>query len=253
VGSLQGTRGKVSQWKEDGLQSVAVLSSLEFKMSYDFSLEYIFENAPLLLDGFLMTIWVSVISIAISVVIGVCGAAIRLLRIPVLSQLVAAYVHFIRSTPLLPQIFFIFYGLASIGIPLSSFWAGVLALSIWGGAYNVENVRGGFLAISKGLHEAAESLAFSPFHYLWLVAVPLGVRVSLPSMLNTAVSVLKNSAYLQAIGLAELTFVAMDKVSLEFRTLEMFAAIGVLYLGLVLTLSILVRELEKVLQRPFRP
>ena len=72
-------------------------------------------------------------------------------------------------------------------------------------------------------------------------------------MLNTSVSVLKNSAYLQAIGLAELTFVAMDKVSLEFRTLEMFAAIGGMYLALVLTLSIAVRYLEKVLQKPFRP
>ena len=71
-------------------------------------------------------------------------------------------------------------------------------------------------------------------------------------MLNTAVSVLKNSAYLQAIGLAELTFVAMDRVALDFRILEMFATIGVLYLGIVLILSLFVRRLEGVLQRPFR-
>ncbi|WP_274426902.1 amino acid ABC transporter permease [Chelativorans sp. YIM 93263] len=222
-------------------------------MNYAFSFVYIVENLPVLFDGFMVTVRVSVISIAIASLIGIAGAAVRLLKVPVLSQVVGAYVHFIRSTPLLPQIFFIFYGLASVGLPISSFWAGVFALSLWGGAYNVENVRGGFLSISKGLHEAADSLAFGPLHYLWLVAVPLGVRVSLPSMLNTSVSVLKNSAYLQAIGLAELTFVAMDKVSLEFRTLEMFAAIGVMYLVLVLALSIAVRRLENVLQKPFRP
>ncbi|MFS8085332.1 MAG: amino acid ABC transporter permease, partial [Acidobacteriota bacterium] len=78
------------------------------------------------------------------------------------------------------------------------------------------------------------------------------LRVSLPSVLNTSVSIIKNSAYLQAIGLAELTFVAMNRLSTDFRTLEMFAAIGVIYLALVLTLSWLVRKVEAILQRPFR-
>ena len=221
-------------------------------MTYDFQFGYIVDTMPALLDGLLITIEVSVISIAISVVIGIVGAAIRLFEIPVLSQVVGGYVHFIRSTPLLPQIYFVFYGFSDLGLQLSTFWSGVLALSLWGGAYNIENVRGGFLAVSKGLREAAGSLAFRPIHYLWLVALPLGVRISLPTMLNTAVSVLKNSAYLQAIGLAELTFVAMDRVALDFRILEMFAAIGVLYLGIVLILSLFVRRLEGVLQRPFR-
>ncbi|MGF7206158.1 polar amino acid transport system permease protein [Skermanella aerolata] len=221
-------------------------------MTYDFQFGYIVDTMPALLDGLLITIEVSVISIAISVVIGIVGAAIRLFEIPVLSQVVGGYVHFIRSTPLLPQIYFVFYGFSGLGLQLSTFWCGVLALSLWGGAYNIENVRGGFLAVSKGLREAAGSLAFRPIHYLWLVALPLGVRISLPTMLNTAVSVLKNSAYLQAIGLAELTFVAMDRVALDFRILEMFAAIGVLYLGIVLILSLFLRRLEGVLQRPFR-
>lgn len=221
-------------------------------MSYDFQFGYIVDTMPALLDGLLITIEVSVISIAISFVIGIVGAAIRLFQIPVLSQVVGGYVHFIRSTPLLPQIYFVFYGFSGLGLQLSTFWSGVLALSLWGGAYNIENVRGGFLAVSKGLREAAGSLAFRPIHYLWLVALPLGIRISLPTMLNTAVSVLKNSAYLQAIGLAELTFVAMDRVALDFRILEMFAAIGVLYLGIVLILSLFVRRLEGVLQRPFR-
>jgi len=221
-------------------------------MQYHFSVDYIFQNGPALLDGLLMTIQVSAISIGFAVLIGIVGASIRLFRVPILSPIVAGYVHFIRSTPLLPQLFFIFYGLPSIGLPLTTYWSGVLALSLWGGAYNTENVRGGFLAVSKGLREASNSLGLHPIHYLCLVAVPIGLRVSIPSMLNTSVSVLKNSAYLQTIGLAELTFVAMERVAMEFRTLEMFAAIGVLYLSLVLTLSFLVRLIENRLQRPFR-
>lgn len=221
-------------------------------MNYDFRVDYIFQNGPALLDGLVMTIQVSTISIVIAALIGIIGASIRIFDVPVLSKIVAGYVYFIRSTPLLPQIFFIFYGLPSMGLHLSAYWSGVAALSIWGGAYNIENVRGGFLAVSRGLKEAANSLGFKPLHYLCLVAIPVGLRVSIPAMLNTSVSVLKNSAYLQVIGLAELTFVAMDRVALEFRTLEMFAAIGVLYLTLVLSLSFIVRQIENYMQKPFR-
>ncbi|BBK41625.1 amino acid ABC transporter permease [Allostella vacuolata] len=221
-------------------------------MGYSFDFGYIVANGPALLHGLWMTVLVSVLSIALAAVVGVVGAAVRVFRVPVLSPLFAFYVEFIRNTPLLAQLFFIFYGLPSIGMGLSVFWSGVAALTVWGGAYNVENMRGGFLAVSKGMREAAFSLGLRPLYYLWLVAIPLGLRVAIPAMLNTSVSVLKNSSYLQAIGFAELTFVAMDRVATDFRTLEMFAAIGLLYLGLVLLLSFVVRRLEFRLQRPFR-
>jgi len=221
-------------------------------MQYNFDFDYIWSSAPALLDGFILTVQVTAISIVLTVIVGVIGAVIRVLAVPVLSHLVIAYVSLVRNTPLLAQIFFIFYGLPSIGLGLSIFNSGVLALVIWGGAYNVENVRGGFLAVPKGLREAGASLGLRPLPYMWLIAIPLGIRVSLPAVLNTSVSVLKNSAYLQAIGLAELTFVAMERIAMDFRTLEMFAAIGLIYLGLVLTLSILVRRIEHVMHRPFR-
>ncbi|MCC7274920.1 MAG: amino acid ABC transporter permease [Alphaproteobacteria bacterium] len=221
-------------------------------MAYQFDFAYIIANGPALLQGLAMTVLVSVLSIALSVIVGVVGAAVRVFRVPVLSQAFAFYVDFIRNTPLLAQIFFIFYGLPSIGMGLSIFWSGVVALTAWGGAYNVENMRGGFLAVSKGMREAALSLGLRPLLYLWLVAIPLGLRVAIPAMLNTSVSVLKNSSYLQAIGFGELTFVAMERVAMDFRTLEMFASIGLLYLGLVLLLSFLARRLEHRLQSPFR-
>jgi len=221
-------------------------------VDYAFDVNYIFENSSALIDGLIMTVQVSAISIGLAASIGIVGAAILIFEVPVLNKIVTGYVHFMRSTPMLPQIFFIFYGLASIGLALSTYWSGVLALSLWGGAYNTENVRGGFISISKGLREAANSLGFKPIHYLILVAIPMGLRVSIPSMLNTSVSVLKNSAYLSTIALPELMYVAMERVALDFRTLEMFAAIGVLYLGLVLTLSFLARRVESYLKKPFR-
>ncbi len=221
-------------------------------MNYNFSFPYIWGATPDLMAGLWVTLLISLISISLSLIIGTVCACLRLFSVPILSQLSSAYVHFIRSTPLLVQIFFIFFGLASLGVGLDGFWSGVLALSIWGGAYNTENIRGGLAGVDRGLREAASSLGLRPVQYLRLIALPIGLRVCIPALLNTAVSVLKNSSYLQAIGVAELTFVATSRVATDFRTLEMFFAIGVIYLAIVVALSVAVRQLERVLQAPFR-
>ncbi len=155
--------------------------------------------------GLWLTIQVSALSIVLSLLVGVAGAAVRMLKVPVLDKLVVGYVEFIRNTPLLAQLFFIFYGLPGLGLRLSLFWSGVLCLTVWAGAYQIENIRGGLETVGKGLREAAFSLGLSPWRYFRLIAAPMAIRVGLPSMLNTSISLLKNSSYLQAIGLAELT------------------------------------------------
>lgn len=201
--------------------------------------------------GLLATIMVSVISIAISTLIGFFGAAIRIIHIPVLSQIVVAYVEIIRNTPILGQLFLIFYGLPSIGLTLSLFWSGVLTLSLWAGAYQIENIRGGIETVSKGLKEAAFSLALSPWKFFRYIASPIAIRASLPAMLNTSISLLKNSSYLQVIGFAELTFVAMDRISSDFRTLEMLSVICVIYLTLTLILSFFTKKITVALNKPY--
>jgi polar amino acid transport system permease protein len=219
-------------------------------MEFDFA--YLTEQWPALMRGLWLTVQVSALSIVLSILVGVLGAAVRVLQVPVLDKLVVGYVEFIRNTPLLAQLFFIFYGLPGLGLRLSLFWSGVLCLTVWAGAYQIENVRGGIETVGKGLREAAFSLGLSPWRFFRLVAAPMAIRVGLPSMLNTSISLLKNSSYLQAIGLAELTYVAIDRISMDFRTIEMFAAICVIYLLLVLTLSFFASRLECRLNAPFR-
>ena len=165
-------------------------------MKYNFDVAYIIASLPALLEGMRMTIIVSAISITLAIAIGVAGASVRIFNTPILSLIARAYVEFIRNTPLLVQIFFIFFGLPALGLKLSVFWSGTVALTIWGGAYNIENFRGGFLSVGKGMREAAEALGIDRLRYLWLIALPLGLRVAIPSVLNTSISVLKNSAYL---------------------------------------------------------
>jgi polar amino acid transport system permease protein len=220
-------------------------------MSDAFDWAYLIETMPALLNGLRMTLVVSVLAIAISLLIGAAGAALRLSGRPLLEWPVRAYVAFIRNTPLLVQLFFIFYGLPAIGLRLSAFWSGVLCLAIWGGSYHLESLRAGYLGVSRGTKEAAGSLALKTWQYALLIALPIALRTAVPSMLNTSIAMIKNSSYLQAIGLAEMTFVAIDRISLEFRTIELFAAICVLYLALVLSLSAAASRLELHLQRPF--
>lgn len=220
-------------------------------MTDAFDWAYLYDTLPALWRGLQMTVWVSLLAIALSLLIGALGAAMRLSGNPLLVWPARAYVAFIRNTPLLVQLFFIFYGLPAIGLRLSAFWSGVLCLSVWGGSYHLESFRAGYLGVSRGIKEAANALALRSWQYALLVALPIALRTAVPSMANTSIAMLKNSSYLQAIGLAEMTFVAIDRIALEFRTIELFAAICVFYLALVLALSAGAARLEAVLQRPF--
>lgn len=218
----------------------------------EFDIDYLVAQWPALLDGVLMTLRVASLAILLSLLIGVLGAAVRVMKVPVLNQAVVGYVELIRNTPILVQLFFIFYGLPAIGLELSLFWSGVFCLSLWAGAYQIENVRGGLATVEHGMREASSALSLKPAHYFCLIALPIAFRTGLPAVLNTAISLLKNSSYLQAIGLAELTFVAVDRIATDFRAIEMFSAICVMYLTLVGILALLTGRLSAHLQRPFR-
>ncbi len=218
----------------------------------EFDLDYLIKQLPALRAGILLTIQVSAIAVVLSIGIGLIGASIRVMRIPVLDRIVVFYVEFIRNTPLLVQLFFVFFGLPTIGLTLSLFWSGVLALTLWAGAFQTENVRGGLAAVQPGLREAARALGLSQMQYLRLIGLPLAVRIGLPAMLNTCVSLVKNSAYVSAIGLQDLAGVAFDRIASDFRAFEMLAVLLVGYLALVLSLSAAVRLLEHRLQAPFR-
>lgn len=218
----------------------------------DFDTAYLIKQMPALWRGLLVTLEVSAVALVLSVLAGILGAAVRHLKVPVLSPLVAFYVEFIRNTPLLVQMFLIVFGLPALGLRLPLFWAGVLSLAAWAAAFHVESIRGGLASVKTDLFEAGSALGMKAWQLLWLIALPLGLRVAMPAMLNTSVSLLKNSAMLQAVGLTELTFVAVDKMAMDFRILEMFSVMLVVYVVLVFLLSFAANRLEAHLQKPFR-
>ena len=198
------------------------------------------------------TLKVSAFAIAGSLVIGVVLGAARAHRIPVISQLTAVYVEVIRNTPILVQIFMIFYGLPQFGIVFDAFTVAWLSVMIWGGAFNSENFRAGFSAVSHRHREAALALGFSPIKTFFNVTLPIGGRIALPSSINTYISVVKNTSLMYVIGYAELTTTALNISNLTLETAEALTVLAVVYLALVWTLSSLIRLLESRLALPER-
>src|SRR5262249_49466402 len=140
------------------------------------------------------TLKVSAVAIAGSYAIGIVLGAARAHRIPVVSQLTAVYVEGIRCTPILVLIFMIFYGLPQFGILFDQFTVAWISVMIWGGAFNSENFRAGFGAVSRSQREAALALGFRPLGAFLNVELPIGGRIALPSTINTSISVVKNTA-----------------------------------------------------------
>jgi polar amino acid transport system permease protein len=217
-------------------------------LAFDWS--YIADHLPQLWHGLLHTLEAAGIGIAGSLLVGSLLGAARAHRVPVVSQLAATYVEIIRNTPILAQIFLIFYGLPRFGILLSPFEAAWIAVTVWGGAFNTENFRAGFEAVPARYREAALALGFGRLGTFVNVTLPVGSRISLPSTINTYVAVLKNTALMTAIGYPELTNTAYSLASFSFKDVEMYSVLAVAYLALVWSLSAAIRVIEGRLALP---
>jgi His/Glu/Gln/Arg/opine family amino acid ABC transporter permease subunit len=213
---------------------------------------FVSENWEELLDGLVRTLKVSAVAVAGSLVIGVALGAARAHRVPVVSQLTACYVELVRNTPILVQIFLIFFALPQFGITLNQFTAAVLSVMLWGGAFNSENFRAGFEAVPHRYREAASALGFGPRETFLNVTLPIGGRIALPSSINTYISVVKNTSLMYVIAYSELTTTALNISAQSLETLEALTVLAVVYLALVWSLSAAIRLLESRLALPER-
>ena len=217
-----------------------------------FDLGFIWDYRYELWEGFKNTMKAAAIGVAGAFVIGLLMGAALAHRIPVISQIGRGYVEVIRNTPILVQMFLLYYGLPELGYRVDLFTVAWLSITIWGGAFNTENFRAGFEAVPRRFREAGYALGFSPLKTFVNVTLPIGGRIALPSSINTYISVLKNTSLLLVIGYADLTNVANNIQSNTFKTFEMFTVLALVYLTIVWTLSALIRLLEARLALPER-
>jgi His/Glu/Gln/Arg/opine family amino acid ABC transporter permease subunit len=211
---------------------------------------FVSENWRELLDAFGNTLKVSAFAIVGASLIGILLGAARAHRIPVVSQLGVVYVEVIRNTPILVQIFLIFFALPQAGIRLNAFTVAWISVMIWGGAFNSENFRAGFEAVPQRYREAGYALGFGPLGTFVNVTLPIGGRIALPSSINTYISVIKNTSLMYVIGYPELTTTAINIANLSLETLEALTVLAVVYLALVWSLSAGMRRLETRLALP---
>jgi polar amino acid transport system permease protein len=198
--------------------------------------------------GFFMTIKLSLASLFISLLIGVFSALGQVSGILPVRYLAAVYVKFIRGTPLIMQIYLFFYIIGTAWGVTSRFWAGVMILSIFEGAYISEIVRGSFLSLDPTQLEAAKAVGFTPAQTARYVIVPQLMERTLPALTGQFASIIKDSSLLSMIAVIELTQTVREISSINFRLFECYFVLGLLYLALTLPLSMVTKRIERRFQ-----
>jgi len=207
-------------------------------------------NLKFLLSGFTTTIFISVVSILFSIILGLVVAIPSLAKSKFLTYLNVGYVEIVRAIPLLVLILWIYYGLPIMtGISFSPFMSGIIALSISESAFQAEIFRAGINSIRKPQWEAGSSLGLNFFKKLRLVILPQAIRNILPAIGNQFVYVLKMSSLVSIIGIGDLTRKANELVVTTYRPLEIYTFLILEYLILILIVSFLVRRLEKKMKK----
>ncbi len=212
----------------------------------DFQSDLIGRNLPLLFSATVTTITITLAAflVALLIAIGV-GMVRRYYQQGIVPVILGVYIEIFRGTPLLVQLFFIYYGLPSVGIILDAFTAGVIGLALNCGAYMSETIRAAMISVSRGQEEAAYSLGFSRFQTIRYIVFPQAIRVAIPPMMNSFSSLLKDSSLVSVISITELTRVGNLIYSRTSRPFEIYLTLGIFYFVMTFSITLISRYLEK--------
>jgi len=200
---------------------------------------------PFLVSGALLTLQISVLSLIFGLVFGLIAALCKISANPLLRWPAAFYIWLIRSTPLLVQLFIIYFGFPQIGIDLGPFLSGVLGLALNVGAYNAETIRGGIVSVPKGQTEAARSLGMSAAQAMRRIILPQALRIIIPPLGNNFVILIKDTSLVSTITVVELTLTAQRLIGSTYKPFEMYVMAAVLYAILTSAASMLLVWVER--------
>lgn len=205
-----------------------------------------FHSVPYLLKGIPYTLEISFGGLAIGFVIGIIFGLLSLSRTRFLSWPATAYIEIFRGTPILVQVLFIFYGLPDmLGGPINAITAGVAAIAVNSGAYISEVVRGGVQSIAKGQREAGLSLGLSRSQTFTYIIWPQALKRMIPPLGNQAIVSIKDTSLFSVIGVGELVRQGQIYIATTFQAFEVYFMVAVLYLVITLSLSFLLRYVER--------
>ncbi|RUU57848.1 amino acid ABC transporter permease [Mesorhizobium sp. M2C.T.Ca.TU.002.02.1.1] len=201
-------------------------------MSYEFDFTDVFAAWPELLQALADTLILSASAMVLGLVVSILGALGRTSGPRWLRRIIIEYIELIRNTPLLIQIFVVFFGLPSLGLKLSSNVAALLALVVNVAAYGIEIIRAGIESIHKGQIEAGKALGLRPLQIFRLIVLKPAIQAVYPSLTSLFIMLLLNTSVCSVIAANELTAVASNIQSRSFRSFEIYFVVTLLYLGL---------------------
>lgn len=212
------------------------------------NVEAMVDYLPLFGQAALLTLRIGWIGIAGSVLIGLLVAMVEHFRVPVLRQICRVYVEIFRNTPLLIQLFFIYFGLPRLGIPISADVCGMVGLALHGGSYMAESFRSGLEAVADIQRESALSLGLTRLQVMRYVVLPQAWALCFPGFVANIIFLLKETSVFSAISLMDLMFTAKDLIGLYYQTTECLVLLVIFYLLIILPVSILGSVIERRLR-----
>lgn len=205
--------------------------------------------APMYAQAALLTVTIGVLGIALSIVLGLLCALVKYYKVPVARQIVAVYIELSRNTPLIVQLFFLYFGLPKAGILLSSEACGVIGLAFLGGSYMAESFLSGLNSVGKVQLESAESLGLTRAKVMWYIVLPQAASVSVPAFAANVIFLLKETSVFSAVSLADLMYVAKDLIGMYYNTGEALIMLVASYLVIILPISVVFSVVERRLRR----
>ena len=210
--------------------------------------EYVAKILPLYGKAAVLTVRIGVLGIFFAILVGLLCSVVRQMKIPVLKQMASVYIELSRNTPLLVQLFFIYYGLPKIGIRTDPETCGVAGLAFLGGSYMAEAFRSGLEAVGRIQHESALSLGLTGLQTFRYVILPQAFAISFPGITANVIFLLKETSVFSAISLMDLMFTAKDQIGLYYKTTECLALLVAFYLVILLPVSLLGSLIERRLR-----
>ena len=210
--------------------------------------EFIFTYLPLYQKAAWLTVKIGSAGVVLAIVIGLLCAAVQYYKIPILKRIAAVYIELSRNTPLLVQLFFIYYGLPKIGIKTDAQMCGIAGLAFLGGSYMAEAFRSGLEAVEPIQTESAVSLGMNRYQTMRYVILPQAISISVPAFMANVIFLLKETSVFSAISLMDLMFTAKDLIGLYYKTTESLFLLVVFYLLIFLPVSLIGSVIERRLR-----
>ena len=207
--------------------------------------QFIKSYAPMYVEAAKLTMSIALLGILLSTLVGFICCLIRYYKIPILQRVIGMYIELSRNTPLLIQLFFLYFGLPKLGIFLSSYACGVLGLTFLGGSYMAEAFRSGLESIPDIQMESGLSLGLTKWQVLCYIIFPQAVAVSLPAFSANVIFLIKETSVFSVVALADLMYVAKGLIGLYYKTDESLLMLVVAYLVLLLPISLILSVIEK--------